>query len=848
MDKLNALFTRRRFMQAAAAVGVFARHPLSLGSGSLEARALAEQNGTQHRDYALFPLALADVDISDEFWSPRIEKARTVSLPLLLDYARNSGERFEDGRLIEAASYFLMKKPDPALQQQIEPLLDPLMKSVSAQRGVWRNVDDGPFFWTGHFFEAAIAYRQATGKKELLGTATALADDLADVYGPGKRTDISNHEGIELALVKLYRETGNDKYLRLAQFIFDVRGTTAGGRKLTGSYAQDHEPVKDQRRAIGHCVRGTYLYCALTDLAALNPDPAYGIAAHSIWNDAVSKRTYLTGGIGSYRREEDFGDDYDLPNLSCWNEICAAVGNTLWNRRMLQLTRDSQYADVMERILYNGLLAGVSLEGDKFLYQAPLKAFAGFERQARFGPNCCPPNITRLLAQLGTLVYFRDDARDSAGDAPQLYVNLFIGSKARFAAAGKTVEIAQETKYPWDGQIKFTVTAQSPARLGLNLRIPSWASGKAMPGSLYEFDAHEIEAANDSPVDLLVNGRKASYQMNSGYARLDREWANGDVVELSLPMKVQTVRADTRVKENTGMVALARGPIVYCAEGLDNAGGVFDLVVPSAAKLEFTYRSDLLGGTGTVHGRVERLSRSKDWHNKDSQNIESHAAELVAIPYSTFGNRGETEMAVWLARDAQRAMIPPALTLASSSVASSSCGDGTVAENYPGHTPPTVAKRMYPLSQDGSGHISAIYDQAEPIGSEDGSGAFLRLRPQSGSHAWVQYDFPKPSRVSSVSVYWKDDKQFCVAPSNWRLMYKEGDSWKAVAGAGEFKIETDSYNSVQFTPVETSALRLEIELQAKTYKKGKIGPPDANYLAEDLTWYEGGVIEWKVNG
>jgi hypothetical protein len=318
------------------------------------------------------------------------------------------------------------------------------------------------------------------------------------------------------------------------------------------------------------------------------------------------------------------------------------------------------------------------------------------------------------------------------------------------------------------------------------------------------------------------------------------------------------VRADARVKENKGMVALARGPIVFCAEGSDNAGGVFDLAVPSGAKLEFTYRSDLLGGTGTVHGQIERLSRSKNWQdkdwqnkdsqNKDSQNIESHAAELVAIPYSTFGNRGETEMSVWLARDAQRAVVAPTVTLASSSVATSSCGEGTVADNYPGHTPPTVARRMYPLSQDGSGHISAIYDQAEPIGSEDGSGAFLRLRPQTGSHAWVQYDFPKPSRVSSVSVYWKDDKQFCVAPSSWRLTYKEGDSWQPVTGAGEFKTERGSYNTVQFTPVETTALRLEIELQAKTYKKGKIGPPDANYLAEDLIWYEGGVIEWKVNG
>jgi uncharacterized protein len=813
----HAQLTRRRFLQSSAAVGILASHRWPLAGAEDAPRA----------GYRLMPLPLKDVDITDEFWLPRIDKARTVSLPVQLDYALQSEKRLSDGRLIEAAAYFLTKKPDPELEQKVQTLLPRLTQSVMAQRGIWKNVDDGPFFWTGHFFEAAVAYHQATGSEGLLNSATALADDLADQYGPGKRTDISNHEGIELALVKLYRETGNPKYLRLGQFILDVRGTTAGGRTLTGPYAQDHEPVKDQKRAIGHCVRGTYLYCALTDLAAFDLDPAYRPAAHRIWEDAVSKRTYLTGGIGSYRREENFGDDYDLPNLSCWNEICAAVGNSLWNQRMFQLTGDGQYCDMLERILYNGMLAGVSLDGAKFLYQTPLKTLPAFQREARFGPNCCPPNITRLLAQFGTLIYARDER--------QLYVNLFVGSRARFTMDGKPIALVQETKYPWAGKVTIRLAAPSPTRFALNVRVPSWVGGDPMPGSLYRSEGH-----SGSDAEIFVNGKKASSQVIAGFAHIDREWSD-DIIEVSLPMNVRLVRANERVQENAGRVAMECGPLVFCAEGIDNSGKVFNLVVPQTAHLEFSHRPDLLGGVGTIHGTVQRFERSS------ANRVEFKEARLVAIPYSTFGNREGTEMAVWLAGDSERAIVRPTATLASSSVATSSCGNGSVADNYPGHNPPTVAKRMYPLSQDGSGEISAIYDQIVPIDSEDGSGTFLRLRPQEGKQVWVQYDFPKPSRVSSVSVYWKDDKQFCVAPESWKLMYKAGDQWVPVTGADSFSMKTDTYNTTRFSPVETSALRLEIALQGRTYKKGQLGPPDANYLREDLTWYEGGIIEWKVN-
>lgn len=817
MDHDTNSISRRTFLKDGAVLGIAAASPFP---------PRLWKDGTI-ADYPLAQIALRDVDITDEFWSPRIEKARDVALPLLL--SRETSSRFIDSRIIEAASYFLTKRPDKVLQERAESLFAPLCASIQSRMGAWMNRGDGPFMSTGHFFEAAIAYQQATGDPQLLRLAVAAANDIAGQFRPGKRTDISNHEGIELALVKLYRATGDSRYVRLAKYIVDVRGTNDGGRRKTGPYAQDEVPVALQTRAIGHCVRATYLYCAVTDLAALTRGAAYRGAASRIWEDAVDKRTYITGGIGSYRREENYGDDYDLPNASCWNEICAAVGNTLWNHRMLLMTGDARYADMMERILYNGLVAGMSLQGDRFLYQTPLKTFSGFMRQEAFGPNCCPPNITRLLAQLGTLIY--------SSDAHNIYINLFIASNARFAIQGKKVLLRQETKYPWDGRVTTTVSTSSPARFALNVRIPGWAQGEFTPGGLYKY-----ESADRTPFELLVNGGKVPFTLNRGFARIEREWNENDVVELELPMEIRLAQADERVKEDRGMVAITRGPVVFCAEALDNKDGVLNLLVPQDAQAHFSYDPTLLGGIGTIRAKVKRLSRNPTTHK-----AASGPADLLAIPFFTFANRATTEMAVWLARDPARAAISPLSTIASASVATSSCGDGTVADNYPGHNPPTFAQRFYPNSQDGSGHISAISDQQIPVSSEDGSGSFLRLRPQSGNSAWVQYDFARPARVSSVSVYWKDDKQFCSLPEKWNLSYHDGNQWKPVTASGEFGVEPDKFNKVTFAPVHTDRLRLDITLKGKTIKKGDLGPPDANYLRQDCTWYEGGIIEWFIN-
>jgi len=484
---------------------------------------------------------------------------------------------------------------------------------------------------------------------------------------------------------------------------------------------------------------------------------------------------------------------------------------------------------MMERILYNGLLAGVSLDGDKFLYQTPLKTFPAFARQASFGPNCCPPNITRLLAQFGRLIYAR------RGES--LHVNLFVGSEARIKAAGTPVTLVQQTNYPWEGTTRVEVNPENQVRFPVLLRVPGWTRQEPMPGGLYRYLDQEA-----GPVRITVNGRPVRWKPENGYARIEREWTKGDRIEMHLPMAVRRVRADERLADDRGMVALERGPLVFCAEGVDNSDAIFNLVIPDGAKLRYSERQDVLGGIGTIQGKIVSLSRAED-----RVSVVKREHELQAIPYYAFANRQGTDMAVWLARDEAKAVLAPRPTIASNSRASSSCGNGTFADNYPDHKLPTIAQRVYPNAQDGSGDLRALCDQIEPVNSEDESNSYLRLRPQSGDQAWVQYDFAEPARVSQVSVYWKDDKQYCVLPKSWRLLYQDGEEWKPARASTPYGVEKDQYNQVAFDPVATSALRIEIQLQPRVYKKGGLGPPDANWMAEDTTWYEGGVIEWRVN-
>ena len=779
------------------------------------------------KDAAVSPVSFMNVEIADAFWTPRQETNRTATIPCV--YRISNGSPWSP--FLEGAAATLVHHPDPELQKTVARCLDETAAHILRKTPElkWKHLLNGELLSAGHFFEAAVQFYLSTGDRTHLDQAVRIADDIDSVFGPDKRRDVSNHEAVKMGLLRLYQATGNARYLALARFFLDGRGR-ADGRELFGEYAQDHKPVVEQTEAVGHAVRAVYLYAPLAELAALTGGDAYVRASDALWEDAVGRKTYLTGSIASHRDEEDFGKPYELPNLSAWNETCAANGNIVWNHRMFLLHRDGKYMDHLERILYNGFLAGVSLSGDRFLYQNPLKTFGGFTRQPSFGPNCCPPNVVRRLALVGDYVY--------AAGGTDVYVNLFIAGTGRLKTDAGTVLIRQETRYPWEGAVTMTVEPEKSARFAVYVRIPGWARNEAWPaGGLYAFKDASAEQAS-----LKVNGRAVKTVVEKGYVRIDRKWNSGDVIALDLPMPVRRVVADERIEDDRGMTALVRGPIVYCAEGVDNAGNVSSLYIPDEAELSARFEPDLLNGVAVIRGEVRTAVRAGD-----GLSAADPRHELTAIPYYAWGNRADGEMSVWLARDPARAKRPPVPTLASTSRMSSSCGDGSVDANYPGGRAPTIAARFYPRAQSGSAGLEALSDQAALTGSADGSGAFFRLRPQTGDAAWIQADFAEPAEVSHAEVYWKDDGELTILPESWEIQYRKDGRWIPAAAAGPYPVEKDAFNRIEFEKVRTDGLRLAIKLRGQLFKKGpRLGPPDGNYLDEDVTWYECGVIEWSM--
>ena len=753
------------------------------------------------------------VQITDDFWRPRMDVNRAVSLPYCF-------ERFGDGgfslsKLIEAAAYMIEERADPELEayadQRIDGMLAELERSIGTPEQSVRV--------SGHVLEAATAYATATGKRKLLDAVVRLADQMDSVYGPGKETHISGHQGLKIGLVALYRATGDERYWKLAKFLADERGKDdyprTGEFAIDRTYAQDHKPVVEQFEAVGHVVRATFLYIAMTDIAALSGDPAYVDAVHRIWEDQTHLKTYLTGGIGSTRFHEKYGDAYELPNLSAWNETCAAYGSAVWCHRLALLDRDARYADVMERVLYNALLVGVSLRGDRFFYQNPLMSFGDYARFDWINVPCCPPNVIRMLASIGSYVY----ATEPSG---MLYVNLFTNSDALVELGGVPVRARQETRYPWDGSVRIVVEPERPLDFPMFVRIPGWTRGEVMPGGLYRFADDPPE-----PPALRVDGREVSIEPERGYARIDRTWRRGDTVELDLPMPVRRVLAHDSVDDDRRRVALQRGPLVYCAEWPDNGGRALDIVVPDEVAFDSEFRPDLLDGLQAIQGDVEAI-------REDSRGEDAPTAphRLTAIPYYAWANRGMGEMAVWMAREPAAAWLPPSLPAPVAAVRTS----GGVEKGWTGYN-------------DQNDDLAAIHDGREPINSADQSHRFFRMRPPVGERAWLEYEFEAPVRVSSSRVYFFDDKRFCNFPESWRMLYRNGAAWTPVpvpADESAFRVREDGWSTIEFEPVMTRALRLEVEPRTVSYKAGQIGPPAAMFIDEDVEWREFGVIEWQV--
>jgi hypothetical protein len=642
------------------------------------------EQATETKDYAaeayypVQPVPFTNVKIADEFWSPRLETNRTVTIPYDfkkceethrirnfevaagLTEAPFEGIRFNDSdvfKVIEGASYSLHLHPDPELEAYLDEVIAKIAtaqeedgylfttRTIAEKHGP-ENLAEGAgetrwsylkqsheLYNLGHMYEAAVAHYRATGKRTFLDIAIKSADLLAQVFGPDKRRDVPGHQEIEIGLAKLYRVTGEESYLKLAKFFLDERGQ-ADGHSLYGPYAQDHAPVIEQDEAVGHAVRAGYMYAGMADVAALTGDAAYIEAIDRIWQNVVTKKLYVTGGIGARHKGEAFGDAYELPNLTAYNETCAAIANILWNQRLFLLHGDAKYIDVLERTLYNGFLSGIAMSGDAFFYPNPLESDGSHERSPWFHCSCCPTNVVRFLPSLSGYVYAqRNDA---------VYVNLFISGAGTINIRDATLRLEQATSYPWNGKSQLTITPDAPTPFTLYVRIPGWAQGQPVPSDLYRYmNPKTSAAAVADEVVLKVNGEAIPLEMDKGFARIRRTWQPGDEVTLSLPMPVRRVLSHAKVEADASKVALERGPLVYCAEWPDHDVSVLDLIVPDDAELIPKYQEDLLGGVIAIQGTVSAKTDSED---------SEVSTELKAIPYYAWAHRGRGEMSVWLKR------------------------------------------------------------------------------------------------------------------------------------------------------------------------------------------------------
>jgi DUF1680 family protein len=769
------------------------------------------------RDYPVKPVPFTAVHVTDTFWAPRIETNRKVTIPFAFQKDEETGrvdnfvraakalrgEPFENHKppgypfddtdiykVIEGASYTLAVTPDPKLEAYIDTLVAKIAAAQEQDGYLYttRTIDPasphrwaGPQRWVleselshelynlGHLYEAAVAHYQATGKRNLLDIAIRTADLLDRTFGPGKQVIWPGHQIAEMGLAKLYRATGDQRYLDLAKFMLDMRGPD--GRPGSGRpYNQSHKKVTEQDEAVGHAVRATYMYSGMADVAALTGDTAYVGAIDKIWDNVAGKKLYITGGIGATGAGEAFGSNYELPNMTAYNETCAAVGNDYWNHRLFLLHADGKYIDVMERTLYNGLISGVSLDGQTFFYPNPLESNGQHARSPWFGVACCPGNITRFIASVPGYVYAQ------RGDA--VWVNLYMASNAEIKLDnGRTVKIAQETRYPWDGGVKMTVTPDRPGPLTLHIRIPGWARNEPVASDLYRFTDRSSQ-----PATLKVNGKPVTAPFEKGYLDVARSWKPGDTVELSLPMPVRRVVANNLVDADRSRVAIQRGPVVYAAEWVDNPNGkVRNLMLPDTAKLTAEHRPGMLNGVTVVKGRAVALAY-------DAQGKVSRAEQdFTAIPYYAWANRGRGQMIVWLptAEATARPLPYPTLT--------------------------TNAK----LTTSGGKNPDPIKDGEEPAASND-STSYFDWWPQKGpATGWMQYAFDKPVTISESQLYWFDDtgRGEVRVPAAWRILYKDGESWKPVDTSERYAVERNRYNKLTFKPVTTTSLRLEVDFQ-----------------------------------
>jgi DUF1680 family protein len=637
----------------------------------------------QQKDYAIQSVPFTQVKLTDNFWLPRINTNRNVTIPASFERCESTGRiknfimaaqkkgkfgtkyPFDDTdiyKTIEGASYSLALYPDAKLEAYLDTLITIIGNAQEPDGYLYtaRTIDPGTVHsWSGkerwekerelshelynagHLYEAAVAHFMATKKRSLLNIALKNADLVCSVFGPAKKSVAPGHEIVEMGLVKLYRVTGKKEYLSTAKFFIEARGHYAGYDPKNkdpwknGAYWQDNIPVIRQDEAEGHAVRAGYLYSAVADVAALTGDDSLLQAIDKIWNNMVEKKMYVQGSVGAIGSGERYGNNYELPNATAYNETCAAISNVYWNHRMFLLHGDSKYIDILEKALYNGLISGIGLDGKSFFYTNAMQITNNFKhadieytRSGWFECSCCPTNLVRLIPSIPGYMYAQKE--------DNVYVNLFINGTADLTVKNTSVQLIQQNNYPWDGNLSFTVNPAKNIPFDLLLRIPGWARNKAVPSDLYSFTSN-----NTKKIAIKVNGEPVDYKVVNGYALIDRGWKKNDKVEMDLPMDIQRVVANEKLADDIGKIALQRGPIVYCAEWVDNNGKTNNLVVPDYTRFTTEFKADLLNGVTVLNAEVPAVII------ENANSISTVKQKFTAIPYYSWANRGQGEMMVW---------------------------------------------------------------------------------------------------------------------------------------------------------------------------------------------------------
>ena len=822
---------------------------LTLAAASAVSMVAQDKNG----GYPITQVPFTKVKVAQQtFWGQRLDASQNVTIPLAFSKSEETGRytnfsnaaqhikdpskvfEIKDGtfsfddtdpyKTIEGASYLLQTYPNAKFKGgRLDKYVDSVVAVIASGQEPdgylytsrtqnpakphnwagakrWERVEDlsHEFYNLGHLCEAAVAHYYATGKKNFLNVAIKYADCVCREVGdkPGQASVVPGHQIAEMGLAKLYIATGDKKYLDMAKFFLDKRGKRDASWKQTrnglydsdgyfhslSDYSQSHKPVCEQDEAVGHAVRAGYMYAGMADIAALTGDKSYIDAIDRIWDNIVGKKYYITGGVGATASGEAFGANYELPNMSAYCETCAAIAQVYLNYRLFLLHGDSKYYDALERSLYNGVISGISIDGGKFFYPNPLQSIGQHQRQPWFGCACCPSNAARFIPSLPQYIYAVKDN--------SLYINLFNSNTVNVQVGKKKVTLQQETNYPWDGDITLKI-AGGAGKYALNIRIPGWVKGEVVPSNLYTYtDGKRLGYT------VKVNGEAVESPLQQGYFVIDRTWRKGDKVEIHFDMEPRTVRANGQVAADKGRVAVERGPIVYCAEWPDNKCDVLSALINQEPK--FT-----LGNKEIMNTNVQTLTTDAQTLTFDKAG-KLHAADekLVLIPYYAWAHRGPGKMTVW---------IPQDLTATTPALPASIASESKISAS---------TKRLPALS--------AINDRLVPADATDRSVPYTHWWPAKNTTEWLAYDFAKAETVSTSTVYWFDDGPWggCRVPESWKLYYKnDKGEWVPVKNLTEYGVVKGAANIVNFEPVKTSAMKLEIKQPAD---------------------YSCGVFEWSV--